>query len=79
MMGKSNWEDVRHLTEGVAVIVPALFAMETLLPGFLNYFIGVSLTPCVSLHTVRFEAGDVEAMQLWQPQGQSKLDRNRAD
>ena len=40
MMGKSNWEDVKHLTEGVAVIVPAPFASGDL-PLGLDYFIGV--------------------------------------
>ena len=40
MMGKSNWEDVKHLTEGVAVIVPAPFASGDL-PFGLDYFIGV--------------------------------------
>ena len=40
MMGKSNWEDVKHLTEGVAVIVPAPFASRDL-PLDLDYFIGV--------------------------------------
>ena len=40
MMGKNNWEDVKHLTEGVAVIVPAPFAHEDI-PLGLDYFIGV--------------------------------------
>ena len=38
MMGKSNWEDVKHLTEGLAVIVPAPFASRYL-PLDLDYFI----------------------------------------
>ena len=72
MMGKSNWEDVKHLTEGVAVIVPAPFASEELALG-LDYFIGVFgdtpaqvyIHPVIPLHTVRFfEAEDVEAMQM---------------
>lgn len=72
MMGKSNWEDVKHLTEGVAVIVPAPFASEELALG-LDYLIGVFVDtpaqvfshPVIPLHTVRFfEAGDMEAMQM---------------
>lgn len=72
MMGKGNWEDVKHLTEGVAVIVPAPFASEELALG-LDYFIGVFgdtpaqvyTHPVIPLHTVRFfEAEDVEAMQM---------------
>ena len=72
MMGKSNWEDVKHLTEGVAVIVPAPFASGDL-PLGLDYFIGVFADtpvqefshPVLPLHTVRFfEAEDVEAMQM---------------
>ena len=42
MMGKNNWEDVKHLTEGVAVIVPAPLLMEDI-PLGLDYFIGVLL------------------------------------
>ena len=72
MMGKNNWEDVKHLTEGVAVIVPAPFASEDL-PLGLDYFIGVFADtpvqefshPVLPLHTVRFfEEEDVEAMQM---------------
>ena len=67
MMGKCNWEDVKHLTEGVAVIVPAPFASEELALG-LDYLIGVFVDspvqvfshPVIPLHTVRFfEAGDM--------------------
>ena len=72
MMGKSNWEDVKHLTEGVAVIVPAPFASGDL-PFGLDYFIGVFADtpvqefshPCApSSYRSIFEAGDVEAMQM---------------
>ena len=72
MMGKNNWEDVKHLTEGVAVIVPSPFASEDI-PLGLDYFIGVFADtpdqefshPVLPLHTVRFfEAEDMEAMQM---------------
>ena len=37
MMGKSNWEDVKHLTEGVAVIVPLAVWSRLLHRSFCGY------------------------------------------
>lgn len=72
MMGKNSWEDVKHLMQHVAVIVPAPYASEEL-PLSCDYYIGVfadtpaaSFThPVLPLHTVRyFERSDLEALQM---------------
>ncbi|MBP2623079.1 DNA polymerase III subunit alpha [Streptococcus oricebi] len=74
MTGKKNWEDMSHLLEGLAVIVPYYEGIEGLdLPC--SFYIGVFPQtprrelerPCLPLHTVRyFDRSDLETLQMLQ-------------
>ena len=74
MTGKKGWEDMTHLLDGLALIVPYYEGIENLdLPA--DFYIGVFpdtpkksfLRPVLPLHTVRyFGQADLETLQMLQ-------------
>ena len=72
MIGKSKWEELQHLLEGIAIIVPVFDGIRDLDLGK-DFYIGVFpdtpqqdfMHKTVPLHTVRyFDTGDLETLQM---------------
>ncbi|AGU72543.1 DNA polymerase III subunit alpha [Streptococcus constellatus subsp. pharyngis] len=72
MIGKSKWEELQHLLEGIAIIVPVFDGIRDLDLGK-DFYIGVFpdtpqqdfMHKTLPLHTVRyFDTGDLETLQM---------------